>query len=126
MTENEISKVVLDTSIKLQKTLGRGLLENAYELCLAYDLEQQGMKVEQQVPISIRYKELVIESAYRADIVVEDKVIIELKTVAKFEDVHYAQLSTYLKLSGRKLGLLINFNAPKIIDGFARIANGMD
>lgn len=126
MTENEISKIVLDRSIKLQNALGRGLLESTYECCLAYDLEQEGLKVARQVPIPIHYNGLQINDAYRADLIVENKVIIELKAVNHLEDAHYAQLTTYLRLANMKLGLLINFNAPKIKDGFVRIANGLD
>ena len=125
MTENEISKIILDKSIQIQKNLGRGLLESAYEQCLAYELEQAGLRVLRQQPIPLNYKELKIEDAYRTDIVVEDSVIIELKAVKQLEETHYAQLTTYLKLSGKRLGLLINFNAPTIKEGFVRIVNGL-
>lgn len=126
MTENDISGKVLDLSIKIHKTLGPGLLEHVYEECLCYELDQEGFSYERQKPIPIKYKGIEIGDAYRADIVIENKVIVELKSVQKIEDVHHAQLTTYLRLSSLKLGLLINFGSHRIADGgFVRVVNGL-
>jgi GxxExxY protein len=110
MTENEISNVIFNAALKVHKALGPGLLESAYEECLFYELEKQGLNVERQKALPLVYEEVKMEIGYRVDIMVENKVIIELKAVEALNDVHLAQILTYLKLSGCKLGMLINFN----------------
>ena len=123
MNENEISHKIIGASIELHKTLGPGLLENAYEKALAYDLKELGLIVDTQVPIDLVYKGLNIENAYKIDILVNDLVIIELKSVEALAPVYFAQTLTYLKLSGKKLGLLINFNTETLKNGIHRIVN---
>jgi GxxExxY protein len=125
MDENELSKIIVQSSIQLHRTLGPGLLESVYENSLAYDLREQGLSVDQQVPMPLIYKEIKFDVGYRMDIVVDKKVVIELKSVENLAPVHYAQLLTYLKLSGMKLGLLINFNVALLKDGVHRIVNNL-
>jgi GxxExxY protein len=125
MTENEIAKVIVDAAFKVHTTLGPGLLESAYQRVLEYELERRGLKVAPQVPIDIVYEGLVIKEAFVADIIVEDKVIIELKSVEQVAPVHKKQLLTYLKLTNLHLGLLINFNAVLIKDGITRIVHNL-
>ncbi|MBQ0062954.1 MAG: GxxExxY protein [Prevotella sp.] len=125
MQENDISKIILDLCIKIHKTLGPGLLEKVYEECLCYEISKAGLDYERQKPIPIVYDGMEMDEAFRADIVVADKVIIELKSVSKVDDVFFSQLLTYLKLSDKKLGLLINFNTKRMIDGFHRVVNGL-
>jgi GxxExxY protein len=124
MTENEISKKIIGAAIEVHKQLGPGLLESSYEVCLAYELKQLGLTVQTQVALPVVYKEVKLEAGYRIDILVENKVIIEIKAVDSLADIHTAQLLTYLKLKDLKLGLLINFNSVKVIDGVKRIING--
>ncbi len=109
MTENEISKMILDAAIAVHRELGPGLLETVYEIVLAYELEQRRLSVKRQVPIAIRYKEMTFDEAFRADLVVEEKVIIELKSVERVSEAHKKQVQTYLRLTGCKLGFLLNF-----------------
>ncbi len=125
MQENDISRIILDLCIKIHKTLGPGLLEKAYEECLCYEMSKAGLAYERQKQIPLVYDGIEVGEAFSADIVVEDKVIVELKSVNKIEDMFFSQLLTYLKLSDKKLGLLINFNTKKMIDGFHRVANGI-
>ena len=125
MTENEIATKIIGVCINLHKTLGPGLLESVDENTLAYDLKEIGFDVKQQVTIPLIYKEVKIEAGFRIDLLVDDKVIIELKSVEKLQPVHYAQILTYLKLSGKKLGLLINFNVKLLKNGVHRIANNL-
>lgn len=125
MTENEISSKIIGAAIEVHKQLGPGLLESSYEKCLAFELIQQGMKIETQVDVPVFYKGIRLEVGYRLDLLVEDKVIIEAKTVLELAPIHKAQLLTYLKLTGIKLGLLINFNSIKLIDGVKRVANNL-
>jgi len=125
MTENEISKKVIGIAIELHKKLGPGLLESVYENALAYDLKETGLKVIQQVPMPFEYKEVKLDVGYRLDLLVEDKLIIEIKSVETLAPVHYAQLLTYLKLSNLKLGLLINFNTKLLKDDIHRIVNNL-
>ncbi|MFA7420724.1 MAG: GxxExxY protein [Melioribacteraceae bacterium] len=125
MNENEISKIVVLTAIELHKSLGPGLLESVYENALAFDLRVEGLSVEQQVPMPLVYKNNKFEVGYRLDILVNKKVILELKAVETLLPVHYAQLLTYLKLSELKLGLLINFNQKLLKDGIHRIVNNL-
>lgn len=123
MTENEISGKIIGVAIELHKRVGPGLLESAYENALAYDLRENGLEVKQQYPMPFVYKDVKLNIGYRLDLLVEDKVIVEIKSVETLLPVHYAQLLTYLKLSGKKLGLLINFNEKYLKDGIHRIVN---
>ncbi len=125
MTENEISKVIFDCALKVHKALGPGLLESAYEECLYFELKRAGLKVEKQKPLPLVYDEVKLEIGYRVDLLVEDKVIIENKAVEALNDIHLAQILTYLKLSGCKLGMLINFNVTLIKDGIKRVVNNL-
>ena len=124
MTENEISKQIIGAAIEVHKQLGPGLLESSYEACLSYELKQLGFDVKTQVPLPVIYKEVRLNVGYRIDILVENKVIIEVKAVDTLADIHTAQLLTYLKLKNLKLGLLINFNSVRVVDGVKRILNG--
>ncbi|MCK5853439.1 GxxExxY protein [bacterium] len=110
MTENEIAKEIVDAAYKIHKILGPGLLESVYEIVLAYELEKRGLQVKRQVPIKIRFEDIVFDEGFRADLLVESKVITELKSVERVRPVYKKQLLTHLRLSNRKLGLLINFN----------------
>lgn len=123
MNENEISYKVIGAAIDLHKNIGPGLLESAYENALAYDLKEIGFNVRQQVPMPFVYKDVKQEIGYRIDILVDKKVIIEIKAVETVAPVHFAQLLTYLKLSGVKLGLLINFNSKTLKDNIHRVVN---
>ena len=126
MHENDISKIILDLSIKIHKELGPGLFESVYEKILGYELEKAGLEFDMQVDIPITYDGNVFEKGFRADVIVEESVLIELKSVEKLSDVHKKQVLTYLKLTGLKLGLLINFNEKLIKHGFLRIVNGLE
>ena len=123
-TENEISRIVFDCSLKVHKTLGPGLLESAYEECLYFELVKRGLKVEKQKALPLVYEEVKLDVGYRIDLLVENKLIIEIKAVEALNDIHLAQILTYLKLSNIKLGLLINFNVLLIKDGIKRVING--
>lgn len=124
ITEEEISKIVFECALRVHKFLGPGLLESAYEECLFYELKKTNIKVEKQKPLPLIYEEVNLEIGYRLDIIVEDKFIVEVKSVDSLNDVHLAQLLTYLKLSECKLGLLINFNVKLLKDGVRRVING--
>ena len=126
MNENQIAKEVVDAAVKIHTKLGPGLLESVYEAVLTRELERRGLRVERQVPIPIEYEGLKCDEGFRADIIVEGKVILELKSVEQLAKVHYKQLSTYLKLADKRLGLLLNFGADLMKEGIKRIANGMD
>ena len=123
MTENELSYKIIGLALELHKTVGPGLLESAYENALAHDLREAGLAVKQQVPMPFVYKEVNMDVGYRIDLLVEDKVIIEVKSLEALAPVHYAQLLTYLKLSDKKLGLLINFNSKVLKEGIHRVVN---
>ena len=123
MQENEITEKIIGLAFKVHTVLGPGLLESIYEKCLAYELKAAGFTVEVQKPIAIQYNEINFDEGFRADIIVNDTVILELKAIKQFEDVHFKQLLTYLKLSGKKLGLLINFNEASLKNGIRRIVN---
>jgi len=123
MNENEISYKIIGASIELHRQLGPGLLESAYESPLAYELEKLGLRVEQQVPMPLIYKDIQMDVGYRIDLMVNRKVLIELKSLESLAPVHYAQTLTYLRLSGFKLGLLINFNSVLLKDNVHRIVN---
>jgi len=123
LTENEISEKVIGCAIEVHKALGPGLLESAYLECLFYELLKEGLYVEKQKPLPLVYKEVKLDVGYRIDILVENKVVIELKSVEALNDIHIAQVLTYLKLSGCKLGLLMNFNVLRLVDGIKRLVN---
>ena len=123
MTENDISFKIRGAISKVYKTLGPGLLESVYESALFYELTKIDLKVERQVAVTIPYEEIVLDVAFRIDLLVEDKVIIELKSVEDLAPIHYKQIITYLKLTDKKLGLLVNFNTSDIFDDIKRVVN---
>jgi len=125
MTENKISKIIFNCALKVHKALGPGLLESSYEECLYYELKKSGLKVQKQKSLPLIYEEVKLDIGYRIDLIVENKVIIELKAVEALNDVHLAQLLTYLKLSDCKLGMLINFNVTLIKNGIKRVVNNL-
>ncbi|BAU54986.1 GxxExxY protein [Mucilaginibacter gotjawali] len=124
MTENEISRIVFDCALKVHQHLGPGLLESTYQECLFYELNKTGLKIEKQKPLPLIYEEIRLDVGYRIDIIIENKFIIEIKSVDALNDVHMAQILTYLKLSDCKLGFLINFNVLLIKNGIKRVING--
>ena len=126
MTENEIGKVILNSGIEVHRELGPGLLESVYETVLAYELKQCGLRVESQVPFSIRYKNMTFDAAFRVDLVVEGKVIVELKSVEQITEAHKKQVQTYLRLTGCKLGFLLNFGEALMKRGITRVVNGLE
>ena len=123
MTENELSTIIIGCAIEVHRKLGAGLLERAYQECLMYELKLQGLKVEKEVLLPITYKELKIDNGYRIDLLVEDKVVVELKTVEELHNAHFAQTLTYLRLGNFKLGLLLNFNSVLLKEGIRRVVN---
>ena len=125
MTENEISKVVVDLCFQIHKQYGPGLFESVYEELFCYELRKTDLSFKRQHPVPLIHEEIKMEVGFRADVIVEDKVILELKSVEALADIHYKQVQTYLKLSGCKFGLLINFNVPLIKDGIHRIVNNL-
>jgi GxxExxY protein len=125
MTENEISKIVFESALKVHKVLGPGLLESAYEECLFYELKKSNLKVEKQKALPLIYEEVKLDVGYRIDMIIENKFIIEVKSVEALTDVHLAQLLTYLRLSDCRLGLLINFNVKLLKEGVRRVINGV-
>ncbi|MFI4986287.1 MAG: GxxExxY protein [Alphaproteobacteria bacterium] len=124
MTENEIGSLVIASAMKVHSTVGPGLLESAYELCLAYELERRGLLVQRQVLIPIRYEGLTVDNGYRIDLLVNKQVVAELKAVEAVLPVHRGQLLSYLRLGGFKLGYLLNFNVAHMRDGITRLVNG--
>ncbi|MBY0477292.1 MAG: GxxExxY protein [Chitinophagaceae bacterium] len=124
MNENELSKEVVDAAIKIHKTFGPGLLEKAYEECLAFELRKRGLKVDQQKGLPLTYEEVTMEVGYRVDILVENKLVVEIKSVRALQENDTAQVLTYLRLSGCKLGLLINFNVVLLKNGIKRLILG--
>ncbi len=125
MHENEIAKEVVDSAYQIHTKLGPGLLESVYEVVLAHELRQRGLKVERQVPVTITYEGLRFDEGYRIDLMVEHLVIVELKSVDELRPVHKKQILTYLRLAKKRLGLLINFNTELIKDGTHRVVNGL-
>ncbi|HMC31985.1 MAG TPA: GxxExxY protein [Candidatus Angelobacter sp.] len=123
--EDRLSKIILDAAFKVHSAIGPGLLESAYEACLAYELRNAGLNVITQVPLPLVYREVRLEVGYRLDLLVEDLVVVEIKSVDGLSAIHQAQVISYLKLSGKKLGLLINFNAVHLRDGIRRVVNGL-
>ena len=124
-TENQLARLILDAAFKVHTKSGPGLLETVYEVLLAHELRKHGLQVERQMPIRIYYDELVFDEGFRADLLVESKVIVELKSVEKLVPVHSKQVLTQLRLSQRRLGLLINFGEVHLKNGIERIVNGL-
>lgn len=125
MKENEIGKEVVDAAVNIHRTLGPGLLESVYEVVLAKEMQRRGFAVSRQVAVPIDYEGIHFDEGFRADIIVEDKVILELKSVEQLNKIHHKQLFTYLKLKELRLGFLLNFGAALMKDGIKRIANGL-
>jgi len=125
MTENELAKIVFDLGIKVHKFSGPGLLESAYEECLFYEIKKYGLFVEKQRALPLIYEEIKLETGYRIDLLVEKKLIIEIKSVEVLNELHFAQTLTYLKLSGCRLGLLMNFNSVLFKNGVRRVVNNL-
>ncbi len=125
MNENEIAKIIVDAAFQIHKRLGPGLLETVYEVVLAHDLKRRGLKVKRQVPVPIIYDDIKFDEGFRADLIVEEKIIVELKSVEKVIPVHKKQLLTYLRLADKRLGLLINFGSELIRDGISRVVNNL-
>ncbi|MGD1102017.1 MAG: GxxExxY protein [Terriglobia bacterium] len=126
MTENEIGTILVGTAIEIHRDLGPGLLESVYEVVLAYELAKRGLPVKRQVPISIVYKDMEFPEAFRADLLVADKVIVELKSVEQINKAHRKQIQTYLRLTGLKLGYILNFGAALMKEGIVRAVNGLE
>ena len=125
MTENRIAEIIVDACFKIHTILGPGLLESVYETVLAHELRSRGLSVVRQQCLPIVYEGITLEEGFRADLIVEGLVIVELKSIETILPVHKKQLNTYLRLSGKRLGLLVNFGSYLIKDGITRIANGM-
>ena len=125
MSENEIAKIIVDTAFQIHKRLGPGLLELVYEVVLTHELKKRGLRVKGQVPVAIVYDDIKFDVGFRADLIIEDKVIVELKSVENVVPVHKKQLLTYLRLADKRLGLLINFGAELIRDGISRVVSGL-
>ncbi|OPZ82427.1 MAG: hypothetical protein BWY76_02718 [bacterium ADurb.Bin429] len=126
MTENEVATIVVDCAYQVHKALGPGLLESVYEVALAHELQKRRLSITRQQPIGVMYDSLTFDIGFRADIIVKDIVILELKSVETLLPVHKKQLLTYLRLTDRHLGLLINFGAAYIRDGIKRVVNGLE
>lgn len=120
--EEQITEIIIGAAIEVHRTLGPGLLESAYQQCLCHELHLRGIEFQRQVDLPVKYKGVLIDCAYRIDLIVAGKVIVELKSVDKLHPVHEAQLLTYLKLTGIRVGLLINFNVPVLRNGIKRMA----
>lgn len=125
MTENEISRHIVDAAFQIHTRLGPGLLESVYEVLMAHELRKRGLRVERQVPVRIAYDGIVFDEGFRADLIVEDLVIVELKSVERTAPVHGKQVLTYLRLTGKRLGMLVNFGEALIKHGIERVANGV-
>ena len=125
MEIEEIGALVVDSAMKVHSVLGAGLLESAYRACLAHELEMRGLDVSQEKPLPIRYEGTEISVGYRIDLLLDEKVIVELKAVERLLPIHMAQILSYLKLSGCRLGFLINFHVPHLKDGIRRVVNGL-
>lgn len=123
LNENEITEIIIGCAIKVHKALGPGLLESAYEECLNYELRKTILEIEKQKPLPLIYEEVKLDCGYRLDFMLNKKVITEIKSVEALNDIHLAQVLTYLRLSGCKVGLLINFNVLKLTDGIRRVVN---
>jgi len=126
MTENEIGTIIIETAIGIHRDLGPGLLESVYEIIMAHELTARGLPTKRQVPISIIYKGIEFPEAFRSDLLVTDKVVVELKSLEVINKAHRKQLQTYLRLTGLKLGYLLNFGAALMKDGIVRAVNGLE
>lgn len=126
MTENEISKIVFESGLKIHRKLGVGLFETIYEECLFYELQKQGLIVERQKFLNIQYEELLLQNAFKMDLLIESKVVLEIKSVDVLNNFHAVQLKNYLRIGNFKLGMLLNFNSQLFKDGVKRIANNLD
>ena len=125
MTENEIGRIIVDTAIEVHRNLRPGLLESVYETSLAYEIENRRLTVERQVSLPVHYKGLHFNEGFRADLIIEKKVIIEIKSIEIIHNAHRKQLLTYLRLTGMKLGFLLNFGEPLMKNGISRTVNGL-
>lgn len=125
MDENEIGKIAVDSAVQIHRELGPGLLETVYEIVLAKELERRGLKIKRQVSVPIVYRDIRFDEGFRADILVEDKVILELKSLDQIAKVHSKQVLTYLRLTGLRLGFLLNFGSPLMKNGISRVVNGL-
>ncbi|REC55578.1 GxxExxY protein [Chryseobacterium piscium] len=125
MDENELSYIIRKCIFNVYNTLGPGLLESVYQKILVYELQENGLNLKSELLLPVKYNDKLFDINFRIDILVEDKVILELKSVRSIEDIHYKQLYTYLKLSNKKLGLLVNFNTTNILDGIKRVVNNL-
>jgi GxxExxY protein len=123
--ENELGKIILDAAFRVHTAIGPGLLESAYEACLAFELRNEGLNVLTQVPLPLVYRNVKLDVGYRLDLLVEDLVVVEIKSVDSLIAIHQAQVISYLKLSGKKLGILINFNTLHLRDGIKRVVHGL-
>lgn len=126
MKENEIGTIIVDAAIQVHRALGPGLLESVYEIVLAYELQQRGLQVERQVPVPIKYKDIIFNEAFKADIMVNNKVVLELKSVEHVTLAHKKQIQTYLRLTGCTLGYLLNFGEALMKNGITRAVNGLE
>lgn len=125
MTENELSNIVIGLALKVHTHIGPGLLENAYINCLHYELNKNRLYVEKEKPMSLIYEDVKMECGYRLDLLIENKLVLEIKSVEALHDIHLAQVLTYLKVGNFKLGLLMNFNVLRLKDGIKRVVNGL-
>ncbi|MBN3927353.1 GxxExxY protein [Nostoc sp. NMS4] len=125
MRENELSGVIIGCAMRVHTALGPGLLESAYEVCLDYELKEAGLNVGKQIPLPLVYQDVQLECVYKLDLIVENQVIVEIKSLESFHPIHAVQLLTYLKLANCKLGLLLNFNVLHLKEGIKRVANNL-
>jgi GxxExxY protein len=125
MHENEITEKIIGCAIEVHKALGPGLLEKTYQECLFYELGKLGLRVKKEFALPVSYKEISLDIGYRIDLLVEEKVIVEIKAIDAVHGIHLAQVLTYLKMSGHKVGLLLNFNVVKLTDGIKRVVNNL-
>ena len=124
MEDNEITEKIIGCAIKVHKVLGPGLLESAYQSCLYYELVKSGLSVEKEKPLPLVYEEVKLDCGHRMDLVIENRIVVEVKSIDALTDIHLAQVLTYLKLNNSRFGLLINFNVLKLKDGIKRVVNG--
>jgi GxxExxY protein len=125
MTEEDVGRVVLDCAMKVHRALGPGLLESAYESCLAYEVLEAGLRMERQLLLPLKYKGVTVDAGYRVDLLVANLVVVEVKAAEAISDVHRAQLLSYLKLGGWRLGYILNFNVAMMREGVRRMVNGL-
>jgi len=125
MNLNDVSGIVVDAAITVHRELGPGLLESAYQACLAFELRDRGLRVETEVPLPVVYREVQLDVGYRIDLLVENQVVVEIKSVESLMPIHQAQILSYLKMNDKRLGLLINFNVTLLKDGIKRLVNNL-